>query len=56
MIMMDAKERKMIEDTLVKIEKMAKDMQNDGLIGLGLSLRGYSDTLRAVIGLKNEEE
>ena len=56
MIMIDAKERKIIEDTLVKIEEMAKDMQNDGLIGLGLSLKGYSDTLRVVMGLKNEEE
>ena len=56
MIMIDVKERKIIEDTLKKIEKLAKDMQNDGLIGLGLSLRGYSDTLRVVMGLENEEE
>lgn len=56
MIMIDAKEKKIIEDTLEKIEEMVKDLLNEGFMGFGLSLKGYSDTLRAVMGLKNEEE
>ena len=56
MIIMDAKEGKIIEDILKKIEDVAKSLFDDGLMGIGLSLRSYSDTLRAVMGLENEEE